>query len=214
MTRGRYRRTVASDGNRLLAAVYDLVMVPSDWAGLSGRRRRVAGLAQGTVLEIGVGTGLNLPAFDRARIVVGIDPDRHMLRRARRRARSAPCPVWFVQGSAHDLPLRSGAVDTAVVSLSLCTIPDPAAALGEIRRVLTPDGTLVFLEHVRSNHPATARFQDRITPAWRKVAGGCHANRRTVEEIEAAGFEITALWRSRSSSLVQGTAVARAARDG
>lgn len=189
-------------------------MVPSDWAGLAGQRRRVAALAEGTVLEIGVGTGLNLPAFHRARMVVGIDPDPHMLRRARRRAGAAPCPAWFVQGSAHDLPLRSGSVDTAVVSLSLCTIPDPATALAEIRRVLAPNGALVFLEHVRSDHPATARFQDRVAPAWRRVAGGCHANRRTVEEIEAAGFEITSLWRSRSSSLVQGTAVVRPGRDG
>lgn len=207
MPQGRYRRPVSrAENHPFLAAVYDFVMVPSDWAGLAGRRRRMAGQSRGRVLEIGVGTGLNLGHFTDAEAVVGVDPDGHMLRRASRRAGECPCPVTFIQASAHDLPLRDGSFDTVVVSLSLCTIPDPAAALGEIRRVLSPTGSLVFLEHVRSDHPTTARLQDGITPLWKKVAGGCHANRATLDVIESEGFEIQSLWRSKSSSLVQGTA--------
>lgn len=195
-----------AESHPFLAAVYDLVMVPSDWAGLRGQRRRVAEQSQGRVLEVGVGTGLNLGYFTDADLLVGVDPDPHMLRRASRRAGEAACPVRFIQASAHHLPLEHDSFDTVVVSLSLCTIPDPAGALREVRRVLSADGTLVFLEHVRSEHSATARFQDRITPLWRSVAGGCHANRRTLEVMEAEGFEIQSLWRSKSSSLVQGTA--------
>jgi ubiquinone/menaquinone biosynthesis C-methylase UbiE len=157
----------------LVAAVYNPLMWVQDLAGLRKQRLHTTREATGRVLEVGIGTGWNLPFYRAATEVVGIDPDPHMLRRARRRAARAPCPVVLIEGSGEALPFDDAAFDTAVVTLALCTIPDPAAALDEIRRVLRQDGRLVFLEHVRSPKPRAARFQDRITPLWRRVAGGC-----------------------------------------
>ncbi len=189
--------------HRVIAAVYDVFMLPQELLGLRRQRARTAGEATGAVLELGVGTGLNLPHYTRAEEVVGVDPDQHMLKRARRRAAEAPCPVRLSEASAESLPFRDGEFDTVVFALSLCTIPDPDAALREARRVLKADGRLVFLEHVRSNRSWLGRFQDLVTPGWKRIAGGCHANRRTVETIEQE-FEIERLWRK--GIFVQGTA--------
>jgi ubiquinone/menaquinone biosynthesis C-methylase UbiE len=178
-----------------------------DALGLGRQRQRTAREATGRVLELGVGTGLNLPHYEAATEVVGVDPDPYMLRRARRRAAAAPVPVELLEASAEALPFEDASFDTVVVALSLCTIPDPAAALREAKRVLRPEGRLVFLEHVRSDKPWLARLQDRLERPWGRVAGGCHPNRDTVAAIERE-FEVERVWRK--GVIVQGAARPRA----
>jgi ubiquinone/menaquinone biosynthesis C-methylase UbiE len=178
-------------------------MEPQDRLGLARQRRRTARAATGRVLELGIGTGRNLPHYSSVEEVVGIEPDRHMLRQAHPRAAAAPFPVRLVEGSAEALPFGEHEFDTIVVALALCTIPDPDAALAEARRVLKPDGRILFLEHVRSSRPRLARFQDLITPVWMVLAGGCHPNRATVETIERH-FELEHLWGK--GVIVQGSA--------
>ncbi len=189
--------------HRAIAVVYDIFMLPQELLGLRRQRVRTASEATGVVLELGVGTGLNLPHYTRAERIVGVDPDPHMLKRARRRAAEAPCPVQLIEASAESLPFGDGEFDTAVFALTLCTIPDPDAAVREAHRVLKAEGRLVFLEHVRSNRAWFGRLQDLVTPGWKRIAGGCHANRRTVETIERE-FEIERLWRK--GMFVQGAA--------
>lgn len=173
----------------LISRLYDPFMAPIEWLGLARWRQKLAGPAGGRVLEIGAGTGLNLPHYRRAEEVIATDPDAAMLRRSEGRAPSAPVPVTLVSADAHDLPFADAAFDTAVVALSFCTIPDPDRAFAEVRRILRPGGTLRMLEHVRAPHPRAARWQDAVTPAWRRIAGGCHMNRATLETARAAGFE-------------------------
>ena len=169
---------------------YDVFMFPFERAGNRRRRHGLVARATGRVLEIGVGTGLNLPFYRHASSVVGIDPQTSMLERAAVRARRAPCPIRVVEGSAEALPFGDDKFDTVVVSLSLCTIPDDRAALAEMKRVLRPEGRLLFLEHVRPRRPWLGRIFDFVTPGWKRIAGGCHLNRDTVGNIAAAGFEV------------------------
>jgi ubiquinone/menaquinone biosynthesis C-methylase UbiE len=194
-------------GHPLAAAFYDPLMRVQGVLGLERQRARTAREATGRVLELGVGTGLNLPHYANAAEVVGIDPDPYMLSRARPRAAAAARAVELVEGSAEALPFEDGSFDTVVAALSLCTIPDAAAALREARRVLRPDGRLLFLEHVRAERPWAARLQDRLERPWMRVAGGCHPNRDTVAAIGEA-FEVERLWRR--GILVQGAARRRA----
>jgi ubiquinone/menaquinone biosynthesis C-methylase UbiE len=188
-------------GHPLVAAVYDPLMRVQDALGQRRQRIRTAREATGRVLELGVGTGLNLPYYEAADAVVGVDPDPHMLRRARARGGAE-----LVEASAEELPFPDETLDTVVAARSRCTIPDPAAALAEARRVLRPEGRLLFLEHVRSGHPRAAAFQDRVEPLWMRLAGGCHPNRDTVAAIERE-FAIERLWRR--GLIVQGAATKR-----
>jgi ubiquinone/menaquinone biosynthesis C-methylase UbiE len=188
-------------GHPVVAALYDPLMHAQDLLGLRRQRIRTAHEATGRVLELGVGTGLNLPYYDAAESVGGVDPDPHMLRRARRRGGAE-----LVEASAEELPFPDESFDTVVAALSLCTIPDVAAALAEARRVLRPDGRLLFLEHVRSESKRAAAFQYRIAPLWLRLPGGCHPNRDTVAAIERE-FAIERLWRR--GLIVQGAATKR-----
>jgi ubiquinone/menaquinone biosynthesis C-methylase UbiE len=156
-----------------------------------GRRRLLAG-ARGRVLEVGIGTGANLPHYPGSAEldIVGIDPDPAKLTRTREKATSLGLAVDLRPGRAYPLPYPDGSFDAVVFALVLCTVPVQAAALAEARRVLRPGGRLLFLEHVRSAEPRLARWQDRVTPVWRLVGGGCHPNRDTRAAIEAAGFEM------------------------
>lgn len=187
----------------MVAAVYDAFMWPQELLFFGSQRVRTAGSATGAVLEIGVGTGLNFPYYVNADEVVAVDPDPHMLKRAQRKAASAPCPVRLVEASAEALPFGEGAFDSVVVTLGLCTIPDPAAAVREARRVLKPEGRFIFLEHVRSERRWLGRLQDLATPPWQRLAGGCHWNRRSLTTIER-DFELDHVWSK--GILVQGTA--------
>jgi ubiquinone/menaquinone biosynthesis C-methylase UbiE len=148
----------------------------------------VAG-ASGRVLEIGIGTALNLPFYGPAvRILCGVDPSLALWTRGRHRAAGAPFPVVFVQGSAECLPFSTGGFDSVVSTWTLCSIPDPRAALAEIRRVLAPGGRFLFVEHGRSPDAAIRAWQARITPLWRRLAGGCHLDRPIDALIDGAGL--------------------------
>jgi ubiquinone/menaquinone biosynthesis C-methylase UbiE len=166
--------------------LYDAMMALADLRGLGRWRRWLTAGARGRTLEVGCGTGRNLPLYPPHARVVAVDPARRNLSRARRRAPGA----LLVQASAEALPFRSGSFDVAVASLVLCSVPDPARGLGEVRRVLAPGGALRAMEHVRSRHPLWARVQDWLQPGWTWLAGGCHPNRDTERMVEAAGFSI------------------------
>ena len=150
--------------------------------------------AYGRVLEIGAGSGLNLRFYDRRieRLYV-LDPSERLLKMARKRARGAPFPVEFLVRSGEDIPLPNAAVDTVVATWTLCTIPDPAQALREMRRVLKPDGILLFAEHGLAPDAGVRVWQHRLNPAWRRVAGGCNLDRNTEQLIRASGFDIVKL---------------------
>ena len=161
-------------------------------------RRRVIGAAEGRVLEIGIGSGLNLPLYGpNVRSVVGLEPSPELMRMARERGRATSTSIEFLEASAEAIPLDGGSVDAVVTTWTLCTIPDATGALTEMRRVLKPDGALLFVEHGRAPEPGVARWQDRLDPLWSRIAGGCHLNRKIDDLISASGFRIDALRNAR-----------------
>jgi ubiquinone/menaquinone biosynthesis C-methylase UbiE len=154
-------------------------------------RRRVVPAAQGRVLEIGVGSGLNLPLYtDAAEHVVGVDTSPRLLSMARQVHRTGATSTELIEGSAEALPLEDKSIDTVVTTWTLCTIPDVNAALREMRRVLKPSGALLFVEHGRSPDEKVRRWQDRLTPVWKRLGGGCHLNRPIRVLLEDSGFRI------------------------
>ena len=161
---------------------------------LAGYRQETIGAACGLVLEIGVGSGLNLPlygpAVDR---VCGIDPSTKLLRLAAARSADARVPVSLVQASAERLPFADGVFDTIVMTWTLCSIPNPSVALAEVRRALKPVGLLLFVEHGLASEPRIMRWQRRLTPYWKRIGGGCHLDRKMDDLIRAAGFRVEAL---------------------
>jgi ubiquinone/menaquinone biosynthesis C-methylase UbiE len=166
--------------------VYDALMAVNDRIGLWKLRAWLTAGASGRVLEIGCGTGRNLPRYRSVASVVGVDPSLDALRRARRRAPSAT----LVCASGEALPFRDASFDTAVSSLVLCSVPNPSAVLAEARRVLRLTGSFRLLEHVRSESRWQARLQDLVQPVWTRVTGGCHPNRDTEAAVRAAGFRL------------------------
>jgi ubiquinone/menaquinone biosynthesis C-methylase UbiE len=179
--------------SRLYAAGYDRWMARLDRNGGEEHRRRLVEDADGEVLEVGAGTGMNFPHYGKASRVVALEPDPGMRLRAERRTRRAPVPVQVVDGDGMDLSFPDSSFDTVVFGLVLCTIPDPDRALSEARRVLRPGGHLRFYEHVRSTDPVVARSQDRFERPWKWFGRGCHPNRDTPRAIERAGFEVSVL---------------------
>jgi len=160
-------------GHRIFAAFFDRMSRVAEKQGLADLRREVLAPATGVVLEIGAGTGRNFPHYPAAvKEVIATEPDPHMRKRAADVVRTASVPVRLDPSPAERLPVDDDSIDTVVATLVLCTIPDPAAALAEIRRVLKPGGTMVFFEHVRADDPRLARWQDRVQPAWSFFAGG------------------------------------------
>jgi ubiquinone/menaquinone biosynthesis C-methylase UbiE len=157
-------------------------------------RRETVSRARGRVLEIGVGSGLNLPLYGGdVEAIIGLDPSERLLAMARQRAAGAAAPVDLILGSATDTPLANASVDTVVMTWTLCSISDPLAALREMRRVLMPGGALLFVEHGLSPEPAVERWQHRLTPMWGHISGGCHLDRKADDLIRVAGFEIAEL---------------------
>jgi ubiquinone/menaquinone biosynthesis C-methylase UbiE len=151
--------------------------------------------ARGQVLEVGIGSGLNLPFYSpEVECVYGVDPSVELGRLARTRAAASATKVEFLLQSAEQpLPLASASMDTVVLTWTLCSIPNASSALQEMKRVLKPAGRLMFLEHGRAPDPGVVLWQDRLTPFWRPIAGGCHLNRKIDELITEAGFQITEL---------------------
>ena len=175
----------------VLPPILDLVMRQRP---LQKYRREVVAAATGRVLEVGVGSGLNFPLYDkRVETVFGIDPSPRLLAIARRRAAAAGVPAEFLQGSAIAIPLAENTMDTVVMTWTLCSIPDPSAALREMRRVLRPHGQLLFVEHGLSPESGVERWQHRLTPIWCHVAGGCRLDRKMDDLIRSAGFDLLRL---------------------
>ena len=151
--------------------------------------------ARGVVLEIGIGSGLNLPFYSsEVHRIYGVDPSVELQRMARQRATTGRGKVEFLTQSAEEpLPLASATIDTVVVTWTVCSIPNAAKALQEMKRVLKGSGRLIFVEHGRAPDPAVAAWQDRLTPVWKRITGGCHLNRRIDELVMEAGFQISDL---------------------
>ncbi|WP_292932901.1 class I SAM-dependent methyltransferase [Noviherbaspirillum sp.] len=155
------------------------------------QRHKLIPLAKGRVLEIGIGTGLNLEHYDSAQVetIVGLDPGVEMHPLARKRALKSGISVELVGLSAERIPFDDGSFDTVLVTYSLCTIPDPVAALKEMRRVLKRGGKLVFCEHGLAPESSVQAWQHRLTPLWSKIAGGCHLDRDIPALLREAGFQ-------------------------
>lgn len=155
-------------------------------------RERWVPRAHGRVLELGVGSGLNLAFYDAARVdeVVGIDPSTKLLDRAKLRAKDAPVRVELKRCAAESLPFDDGCFDSAVVTYTLCSVDDPARVLAELKRVLKPDAELYFVEHGLATDARTRRWQHRLTPAWSMVGGGCRLDRDVFDELRTAGFSL------------------------
>lgn len=156
------------------------------------QRQKVIPLARGRVLEIGIGTGLNLPFYDASRVskLWGLDPSPEMRAMAEGPAREAPFEVELIGLPGEEIPLADGSVDTVVVTYTLCSIEQPEAALRQMARVLAPGGELVFCEHGAAPDPGVRRWQDRINPIWRRLGGGCNLNRDIPDVIAGGGFRI------------------------
>lgn len=169
--------------------LYDCVIGPVERSVLAPRRASLLSELTGVVLDVGAGTGANLPHFRSAERVIATEPSAGMRRRLAARLTPAPCPVELLSGPAESLPLADDSVDAVVFTCVLCSVADVDRALAEARRTLKPGGRLVFLEHVRGTG-RLARWQDRITPVWSRLAGGCHPNRDMEPAIHRAGFVI------------------------
>lgn len=157
------------------------------------QRSQLVPKAQGRVLEVGMGTGRNLPFYDRSRItrLVGVDPALQMYRLAQKRSREAGIAVELMGLSAEQLPTANASFDTVVCTYTLCSISDAVQALREMRRVLVPGGKLLFCEHGRAPDENVRRWQDRLQPLWGPLAGGCHLGRDIPALLDAAGFSAT-----------------------
>lgn len=176
---------------RVLPALIDFAMTRAEATRL---RAANVSAARGMVLEVGIGSGLNLPFYTSAVThVVGIDPSAELLALARARTPGASFPIELVHGSAERISRADASVDTVVVTWSLCSIANPRAALGEMWRVLKPGGTLIFVEHGLSPDGGVRKWQNLLTPLWRPFTGGCHLNRHMDRLVRDAGFTITEL---------------------
>ncbi len=172
---------------RLFAAGYDRLCASAERGWMGERRAALLDAARGTVLEIGAGTGSNLDHYPPLERLILSEPSPHMRRRLANRAAAAGLRVEVLDAAAEDLPLPDDSVDTVVVTLVLCSVPDVGAAIAEIRRVLRPDGRLLMIEHVRGEG-RVARAQDLADRVWPHLAQGCHPNRDTAAAVAAAGF--------------------------
>jgi SAM-dependent methyltransferase len=185
---------------RAFALLYDPFVWVGEWTGLRAHRKQLLSRARGCTLEIGSGTGLNLPHYpDDLDELVLAEPDIAMRARLEKRLTRSSRRARLIDATAERLPFPDGSVDTVVSTLVLCTVDAPDTALREIARVLRPDGQLLFLEHVRSESPTLARWQDRLARPWRRFAQGCRCNRATAELIVTCGLTldqaVDASWR-------------------
>lgn len=182
---------------RIFAAGYDLFMKRTEEETMQPHRRALLARVRGRVIEIGGGTGANLPFYgsDVDELVI-TEPEEPMAKRLERKLSEYPqLPARVLRAPAEELPVEDGTFDFAVSTLVLCTVEDPARSLSELRRTLKPDGELVFLEHVRSDDPGLAKWQDRLHGLQYRIGHGCHCNRPTLDNVNAAGFTVDELER-------------------
>lgn len=177
---------------QIFAALYDRAMSRTEHDGLAAHRHALLAQATGDVLEIGAGTGVNLLHYGAGvRTLTLVEPESPMLRRLEKHVAERRPDTRVMSATAEDLPFGERSFDTVVATLVLCTVDDQARALSEIRRVLRPGGRLLFIEHVRSENPRLARWQDRMMPIHVRLAHGCRCNRATLDGIRAAGFHVS-----------------------
>lgn len=159
------------------------------------QRKKVVPRASGTVLEIGIGSGLNLPHYnpDKVTKIIGVDPDDNIWKRSRARRAACPIEIERIGLSGEEIPLENNLADTVLVTYSLCTIPDPVRALNEMRRILKPDGKILFCEHGKAPDKKVHKWQNRIDPIWKKIAGGCHTSRDIPKLFDQANLKIDSL---------------------
>jgi ubiquinone/menaquinone biosynthesis C-methylase UbiE len=182
---------MGSYSDQILPRISDVLMATKEFEPI---RARVTRDLAGDVLEVGFGSGLNVPHYPRVvRRVQAVDPATLGRKLAARRLANSPVPVEFIGTDGQRLPVETCSVDHVLATWTLCTIPRPERALAEIHRVLRPGGKFHFVDHGRSPEPREARWQDRLTPIQRRLAGGCHLNRPIRELVEAAGFELSKL---------------------
>ena len=162
---------------------------------VSKQREKVVPFASGVVLEIGIGSGLNIPFYnpDKVSKIIGVDPDEHIWKRSQKRRAASPLEIERIGLSGEDIPLQDNMADSVVVTYSLCTIPDPIKALGEMKRILKPGGKILFTEHGKAPDAKVHRWQNRIDPIWGKLAGGCHTGRDIPTLFRQAGLEFESL---------------------
>jgi ubiquinone/menaquinone biosynthesis C-methylase UbiE len=214
---GPLTRAYDATWGRFFARTYDRMVADSEAAGMAARRGALLAGAAGRTLELGAGTGLNLERYpDSVEDLTLSEPFEPMAAQARERAAALGRRVEVVAAPGEALPFADASFDTVVATLVLCTVPDQAATLAEVRRVLAPGGRLLFIEHVRAEDPRLARWQDRLHAPWRFCGHGCHCNRDTLAALAAAGFELSELERFRLPKAppivrpgVSGTAIAR-----
>jgi SAM-dependent methyltransferase len=198
MAAGALGKAYDATWGRLFARLYDRGLKATEENGLGAMRRELLAGARGRVIEVGAGTGVNLEHYGSGiEDLTLVEPDRHMAARLRDRLKAGEgqgseshAPKHLVEAPAEALPFTDGTFDTAVATLVLCTIPEPGAAIAELARVLKPGGRLLFIEHVRSDDPGRARWQDRLEKPWRFLADGCHCNRDTEATLGASAFAI------------------------
>ncbi|MBT4832767.1 MAG: class I SAM-dependent methyltransferase [Porticoccaceae bacterium] len=159
------------------------------------QREKVVPMAEGLVLEVGIGSGLNIPFYDSSKVdkILGLDPSEELNRMALKVAADKGIPVEFILGGAEAIPLPDNHVDTVLVTYTMCTIPEVATANKEILRVLKPQGKMIFCEHGLAPDANVSKWQNRIDPYWGKIAGGCHLNRNIPALITEAGFKIESM---------------------
>jgi ubiquinone/menaquinone biosynthesis C-methylase UbiE len=179
---------------RVFATAYDAAFVPAEMRGFRSIRRELAGQATGKVLELGAGTGLNLDHYpqDTTELIL-TEPNPHMASKLRKRVRNRSEHISILESPAEALPMEDASVDTIVSTLVLCTVADPHRTLAEVARVLRPGGRFLFAEHVRSESPKTAQWQDRLNRAWGWFACGCQCNRDTVSMIENSPLDVVTM---------------------
>jgi ubiquinone/menaquinone biosynthesis C-methylase UbiE len=176
---------------RGFSALYDRGLKATEEAGLRQMRGEALAEAKGRTIELGAGTGANLGLYPEAvSELVLVEPDPHMLKQLRVKLGESGQDAELIQAPAERLPFEDSSFDTAVFTLVLCTVPNPAAALAEVSRVLRPGGRMLFIEHVRSQDAGLARWQDRLERPWRFIGDGCHCNRDTVATIEASPLSL------------------------
>ncbi|HSI80525.1 MAG TPA: methyltransferase domain-containing protein [Solirubrobacterales bacterium] len=181
----------AEVNNPLFARFFDRFAARDKGRGEDELRGELLGGLAGTVVEVGAGNGINFPHLPPGvEELIAVEPEPYLRRAAAEAAAGAPVPVRVIDGTAGALPLADASADAAVVAGVLCSVPDQAEALAEIRRVLRPGGELRFYEHVRSRRPGFARYQDAVAHVWPRLMGGCEPNRDTLAAIERAGFRV------------------------
>ncbi|NKE06049.1 class I SAM-dependent methyltransferase [Bacillus selenatarsenatis] len=177
---------------KMFASFYDQLMGPLEKKWIASVRKKIGSGLEGTILEIGAGTGANFPYYSKEKVerLVSLEPNPDMLKQAKGRAKEFELPVEFHQGSAETLPFKDGEFDIVVATLVLCSVSEPDKVFKEVRRVCKKGGKIVLFEHVRTDSKSLAFLQDVLTPAWKRLCDGCHLNRDTGSYMKGSGIEV------------------------